>query len=119
MFTITGNEDIPDGLYTATLEKVESTDEGGFDGKGYRKWYFLVDVAGVLTPFTGLSSFSTGPDSKSREWLEALMRRELRTDSACSHKHQREHRLLTLLEVPRKLEPLGKQLPNHQPHLVC
>ena len=77
-FTITGKEDIPDGLYTATLEKVESTDEGGFDGKGYRKWFFLVDVAGVLTPFTGLSSFNTGPGSKSREWLEALMRRELR-----------------------------------------
>jgi hypothetical protein len=72
-----GGVDIPDGVYSATLEGTEIQKDGGFDGKGYRKWHFLIDVNGELTPWTALTSFHTGPRSNTRKWLEALLRRPL------------------------------------------
>ena len=72
-----GGDDIPDGQYSGTLTGTEVVPEGGFDGKGFRKWHFLLDVAGEMTPFTAVTSFATGPRSNSRKWLEALLRRPL------------------------------------------
>ena len=60
-FTITG-QDIPDGTYTATLEKVE---EGESQYGKFRKWHWIADVGGELTSITSVTSTNTGPQSKS------------------------------------------------------
>lgn len=75
-------DDVPDGIYSAAFEKVEAVEEGGFDGNGFRKWHFLVDVNGVLMPLTGVTSFSTGPKSKAYEWLTAILGRGLQAGEA-------------------------------------
>lgn len=69
-FDIPNTVDIPEGSYTATLERVEEA-EGNF-GK-YRKWHFLIDVNGKLESLSSLTSANTGPKSKSYIWLTALM----------------------------------------------
>lgn len=76
-FTISEGINIPDGQYLATLESVEVTNEGGFDGKGFRTWNWLVDVGGELTPLSAVTSHNTGPKSKAYKWLSALLRRPL------------------------------------------
>ncbi len=72
-FEITGVT-IPDGTYTATLEKVE-TDQGQFGT--YRKWHWLVQVNDKLEPLSSITSANTGPQSKSYLWLQAILGRAL------------------------------------------
>lgn len=72
-FEITGTS-VPDGTYTATLEKVE-TDQGQFGT--YRKWHWLVQVNDQLQSLSSITSANTGPQSKSYLWLQAIMGRAL------------------------------------------
>jgi hypothetical protein len=75
-FKITGAAaNIPDGTYKATLEAV---DEGESSYGVYRKWHWLVDVNGTLEPLSVITSSNTGPQSKSYQWLKALLGRELK-----------------------------------------
>ena len=74
-FEIPTTVDIPDGSYVATLEKVEA-DKGNFGD--FRKWSFIVhDVTTEEgkqdLPITALTSANTGPQSKSFQWLTALL----------------------------------------------
>lgn len=68
-FEITGVK-IDPGNYPAVLEKVE-VDSGQFGD--FRKWYWLVEVAGEVVPLTQLTSANTGPQSKSYQQLTALL----------------------------------------------
>ena len=71
--------DIADGTYTATLSRVEVEETGGFDNSGYRKWWWMVDVGGVLTEYSSLTSKATGPKSKAYAWLSALLGKPLQS----------------------------------------
>ena len=79
-FTVTESTDIPAGTYTGMLEAVTETvisSEFGKDQPMWR-WDFQVNVNGTLKPINALSTQRTSPGSKTRKWLEALLRRELR-----------------------------------------
>lgn len=79
-FEIPTTVDIPDGSYVASLESVRE-DTGSF-GK-YRKWTFLIEVPerevdgqklpASIEPLTTLTSANTGPQSKSYQWLTAIL----------------------------------------------
>ena len=71
-FEIPTGADIPDGSYTAVLERVNEA-EGNF-GR-YREWYWLVDVDGKAESLKQLTSANTGPKSKSYVQLTALLGR--------------------------------------------
>jgi hypothetical protein len=71
-FTIGGGVDIPDGTYTASLEKVE---EGESQFGKYRKWHWLLEANGELQTISSVTSTNTGPQSKSYQWLTALIGR--------------------------------------------
>lgn len=64
------------GTYIATLEKV--TEEAGKFGT-MRKWHWLLDIDGVLTPFVQFTTANTSPGSDSYKQLVALLGRELQT----------------------------------------
>lgn len=72
-FEIPTGTPIEPGNYTAMLERVE-VDPGGSFGS-FRKWHWIVDVNGEATPMTALTSENTGPQSKSYQWLTALLGR--------------------------------------------
>jgi hypothetical protein len=74
-FTITGSTEIPEGTYLGTLEKVEVGNSSFGD---YRKWSFLIDVNGTLTPITAVTSMNTGPQAKAYRWLSAILRKPLK-----------------------------------------
>jgi hypothetical protein len=69
-FEIPTTVDVEDGSYTASLESV--IEDSGQFGK-FRKWTFLVEAAGEILPLTALTSANTGPQSKSYQWLTALL----------------------------------------------
>ena len=72
-------DDIAPGIYKGVLEKVEvlpSTDER-YPGD-FRKWHFLLDVEGTLTPITATSSLNNGPKTKTYRWLKALIRTDIK-----------------------------------------
>jgi hypothetical protein len=69
-FTIGGGNSIPDGTYTASLEKVE---EGESQYGPYRRWHWLIEAEGTLQTVTSVSSVHTGPQSKTYQWLTALI----------------------------------------------
>lgn len=71
-FLITDQANIPDGTYSATLEKVEP-DQGQFGAM--RKWHWLVDVNNKIESLSVITSANTGPQSKSYLWLTALLGR--------------------------------------------
>jgi hypothetical protein len=78
-FTVTENTGIPAGTYTGMLEAVSETtisSEFGKDQEMFR-WDFQVNVNGALQPINALSTKRIGPGSKTRKWLEALLRRPL------------------------------------------
>lgn len=73
-FEIPDIVDIPDGTYTATLEKVE-VDKGQFGE--FRKWHWLVEATidgqAQILPLSQLTSANTGPQSTSYKQLTALL----------------------------------------------
>jgi len=83
-FTIgSGQNPIPPGTYSGTLESVEvDSISSSFGTKDMRRWHFLIDVNGVLLPVSALSSLNTAPGSKSYQWLKAILRRELLSGEA-------------------------------------
>lgn len=72
-FEITGGgaPDIADGTYPAVLESVEEL-EGGQYGR-YRKWHWLVENNGQITPLSTMTSANTGPNTVSFKYLTALL----------------------------------------------
>ena len=75
-FEITaGADSVKPGRYRAALTKVEIGQSTFGD---FRSWHFLVDVEGVATEVTGVTSLNTGPQSKAYAWLKALLRRDLK-----------------------------------------
>jgi len=79
-FTVSDAGDIPAGTYTGMLEAVSETtisSEFGKDQSMWR-WDFQVNVNGELKPINALSTQRTSAGSKTRKWLEALLRRELK-----------------------------------------
>ena len=78
-FTITESADIPAGTYSGMLEGVSETtisSEFGKDQVMWR-WDFQLNVNGALKPINALSTQRTTAGSKTRRWLEALLRRPL------------------------------------------
>jgi hypothetical protein len=73
-FEIPTTVDIPDGTYIASLAEVKS-DQGQFGPM--RRWSFLVehevDGHAQIDELTVLTSANTGPQSKSYQWLTALL----------------------------------------------
>lgn len=67
---------IADGTYRGTLESV-SEEQGQF-GK-MRKWHWLLDVGGVLTPYTQFTPATTGPGTVSYKQLTVLLGRAPQT----------------------------------------
>ena len=78
-FTITESADIPAGTYTGMLQAITEELISSDFGKDQPmwKWEFQVNVNGDLKPINALSTQRTSPASKTRRWLEALLRRPL------------------------------------------
>ena len=72
-FEIPQGVQIDPGTYRAQLEKVEPYTHPTY-GDG-RKWHWIVDVEGEATPLSVITSGNTGPQSKSYQWLTALLGR--------------------------------------------
>lgn len=78
MFEIPAAAIMP-GTYSGVLEKVEvMPSKNPAYPNDFRRWSFLIDIAGTLTPITATSSLNNGPKTKTYRWLSALLRRELR-----------------------------------------
>lgn len=69
-FKITSS--VPDGTYRGTLESVE--EERGQYGQ-MRKWHWLLDVNGELTPYTQFTPATTGTGTVSYKQLTVLLGR--------------------------------------------
>jgi hypothetical protein len=69
-FQIPDTTPIEPGNYPAVLESV--TEDDGKFGK-YRRWTFLVEVEDKIVPLTAVTSSNTGPQSKSYQWLTAIL----------------------------------------------
>lgn len=63
---------IPDGTYRGTLESVD--EEAGNFGP-MRKWHWLLDVGGTLTPYTQFTPATTGTGTISYKQLSVLLGR--------------------------------------------
>jgi hypothetical protein len=72
--TTTGGVDIPDGAYLATEIKIEkqAATANSPDDSDWLKWYFTVYNCAEGTEMTATSSMRFGPQSKTRQWAEAL-----------------------------------------------
>ena len=71
-----GGPQIDDGVYPATVLAVD--DAVAADGKDYWKWSCLVsDGSRDGLEMSAQSSQNTGPKSKPRRWLEALLGRQI------------------------------------------
>ena len=76
-FQITGPSlEIVDGIYPATLEKVEEYKHDTY-GDG-RKWHWLIEHDGTIDSLSSITSNNTGPKSKTYAYLEALTGRPLK-----------------------------------------
>lgn len=67
------------GVYKGTLTRVEENTSGGFQGQGYRKWYFAVEVPAAgdkpasIEEVSKLTSRNLGAGSKAFELLSGIL----------------------------------------------
>jgi hypothetical protein len=74
LFTATERTLLPVGTYAATFTEVERrTGQLG----DYLHWKFETEHDDQIVTLTANSSLNTGPSSKARKWVEALMGRRL------------------------------------------
>jgi hypothetical protein len=73
-FTATERTVLPAGTYPATFAEVER--RSGQLGE-YLHWKFEVEHEDQIVTLTANSSMNTGPSSKARKWVEALLGRRL------------------------------------------